>query len=183
MKEVYQISGSGNNSGLKIYEAENKSSIIKIPKTLVSRSWRYLLVGIFFLLLSILFPIFVNFYFVNFYLRVGFFFISIAFLVFGSTITAIAIWEIQSAIVITLEKNKLEIFHPAFFKYRSLSRTFRAENINKLYVNKVRIVGREKYSLMLDTTDTLDERLVKGFYVPDQALWIAAKINKDLNLL
>jgi hypothetical protein len=183
MKEVYHISGSGNNSGLKIFEADNKTSVIKIPKTLVSKSWRYLLGGLLFLLLSILSPIYLTSLFTNFYLRVVFFLVSLAFLILGTGITAIAIWEIRNAIVLTISQTELTIFQPAFFKYRSLTRTFRIEKINKLYVNKVRVVGREKYSLMLDSKDPLDERLVKGFYVPDQALWIAHKINKDLNLL
>jgi len=95
----------------------------------------------------------------------------------------IATWEIRSAIVLTLNSEYLTIDHPAFFKYRSLSRSFRKSDINQLYVNKERVIGKEKYSLMLDNIDPLDERLVKGFYIPDQALWIAASINEHLKTL
>ncbi|GLR16893.1 hypothetical protein [Portibacter lacus] len=180
MKEVYHISGSGNNSGLKIFESEGNSLIIKIPKVLVTRSWRYLVIGIILLLLSIVIPFLVHEYIHHFLFKVGFFFASFTTLVIGGGLAMIATWEIRSAIEIKLTEDKLTIFHPAFFSYRSLTRSYLIEDVNKLYVNKVRALGKEKYSLMIDDLEPLDERLIKGFYVPDQALWIAKEVNERI---
>lgn len=182
MKEVHHISGSGNNSGLKIYESEDNSFIIKIPKVLVTKSWRYLIIGIFFLLLSILVPVLFYLYGDHFYLKLFAFGVSSGFLLFGGGLSAIATWEIRSTIDLTLSEKQFTIHHPAFFKYRSLTRTFPNDEIHRLYVNKVKVIGKEKYSLMIDI-DPLDERLVKGFYVPEQALWIASRINDHLKVL
>lgn len=180
MKEVYYISGMGNSSGLKIFESEEDDLIINVPKTLTSKSWRYLLLGIALLLCSVVIPILVNLYIKHFLVKMGFFAISFTMLILGGGIAAVATWEIRSAVKITLTRHHLIIFHPSFFRYRSLTRKYQISDINKLYVIKVRRMGREKYSLMIDNSDELDERLIKGFYVPDQALWISSEINSKV---
>lgn len=180
MREIYQIEGAGNNSGLKIYEADENAFIIQIPKVLTSRSWRYLILGITLLLLSIFIPILVQQYIFHFLLKVGFFIFSLAMLFLGGGLAIIATYEIKSAMEIKMKDNTMTIYQPAFFEYRSLTRTYAIDEINKLYVIKVRKMGKEKYALMISNADPLDERLIKGFYVPEQALWIASEVNRRL---
>ncbi|WP_235297882.1 hypothetical protein [Portibacter marinus] len=181
MRELYIISGAGNSSGLKIYESESNELVIRVPKKLTSKSGRYLAFGILLLLLSIFIPILVNIYIQHFIVKMAFFAVSLTLLILGGGISSVATWELRSAIEIKLDKDNMSIFQPAFFNYRSLLRTYRLTQIEKLYVMKERRLGKEKYSLMLDEKQALDERLIKGFYVPDQALWIAEEVNKHLS--
>ncbi len=178
MHEIYKISGVGNSSGLKVFESGDGETLIKVPKTLISRSWRYLALGLILLVLSVVIPILVNIYIKHFLVKMGFFAISFSMLIMGTGLSAVAIWEIRTAIEIQITRHHMTIFHPAFFKYRSLKRKYQVANIEKLYVNKVRRLGTEKYSLMLENVIPPDERLIKGFYLPEQALWIASHLNK-----
>ena len=181
MREILKISGAGNNRRLQILESEDDGvTVIKVPKSLISRSKRYLVLGIILLLLSVVIPILVNLYIKHFLVKMGFFAISFSMLIIGTGLAAVAVWEIRTAIEITLTRYHMSIFHPAFFKYRSLKRKYQIANIHHLYVNKVRRIGQEKYSLMLESSAPADERLIKGFYIPDQALWIASFVNKKI---